>query len=160
MKKNILTMILGIIFLFALIGRYEPVELSKAQNDTIEVEIKGGVVSPGTYFLTRGASIEQLINQAGGLSENADLSSISLLTELKHNDLIVIPLQDDQTQSLISLNGATSEQLQTLPGVGPSTADKIIAYRSENPFTSLEDLMNVKGIGEKTFEKLKDRICL
>ncbi len=160
MKKNILTMILGIIFLFALIGRYEPVELSKAQNDTIEVEIKGGVVSPGTYSLTRGASIEQLINQAGGLSENADLSSISLLTELKHNDLIVIPLQDDQTQSLISLNGATSEQLQTLPGIGPSTADKIIAYRSETPFTSLEDLMNVKGIGEKTFEKLKDRICL
>lgn len=160
MKKNILTMILGIIFLFALIGRYEPVELSKAQNDTIEVEIKGGVVSPGTYSLTRGASIEQLINQAGGLSENADLSSVSLLTELKHNDLIVIPLQDDQTQSLISLNGATSEQLQTLPGIGPSTADKIIAYRSETPFTSLEDLMNVKGIGEKTFEKLKDRICL
>lgn len=160
MKKNILTMILGIIFLCALIGRYEPVELSKVSSDTIEVEIKGGVVNPGTYSLDRGASIEQLIDQAGGLSEKADLSSISLLTELKHNDLIVIPMQDEQTQSLISLNGATSEQLQTLPGIGPSTAEKIITYRNETPFSSLEDLMNVKGIGEKTFEKLKDRICL
>ena len=60
----------------------------------------------------------------------------------------------------ISLNSATSEELQTLPGIGPSIAQRIIDYRQENTFQTLEQIKDVKGIGEALFNKIKDKICL
>ena len=94
------------------------------------------------------------------MHENADLSRVALMAELRPDDLIVIPLADPTQAALVSINAASSEQLQTLPGVGPAIAARIIEYREQTPFQALEDIQNVKGIGEKMFEKIKEQICL
>ena len=72
------------------------------------------------------------------------------------------PAQEDQQEQpgLININTASKEQLMTLPGIGESTADAIIAYREETPFTSTEDIMNVSGIGESKYNRIKDLICV
>ena len=71
--------------------------------------------------------------------------------------LVVSKIQED---SKVSINTATLEDLITLPGIGPATAQRIIEYRTQQPFNQLEDIMKVKGIKEKLFSKMKDRICL
>ncbi|MEY8256820.1 ComEA family DNA-binding protein [Erysipelotrichaceae bacterium 66-17] len=160
MKKFLLCILLIVFFGFALAGRYEPVELSKTVSSVIQVEIKGGVNTPGVYELKRGSSLEEAIQAAGGTSEDADLSAISLTTTIEHDELIVIPARNEQTARLVSINTATSEELQTLSGIGPAMAQRIIDYRQAQPFQTLEEIKNVKGIGEKMFEKIKEHICL
>lgn len=71
---------------------------------------------------------------------------------------MVIP--EKQEVKLISINSATLEELQTLPGIGPAIAQRIIEYRTNNTFQSLEQIKDVKGIGEAMFNKIKDKICL
>ena len=71
---------------------------------------------------------------------------------------MVIP--EKQEVNLISINSATLEELQTLPGIGPAIAQRIIEYRTNNTFQSLEQIQDVKGIGEAMFNKIKDKICL
>lgn len=160
MTKKILTLLLLLMFSYALAGRYEPVRLERPGTRHVRIEIKGGIQNPGTYELPTGATVEDAIEEAGGLHENADLSRIALLAELRPDDLIVIPLADPTQAALVSINAASSEQLQTLPGVGPAIAARIIEYREQTPFQALEDIQNVKGIGEKMFEKIKEQICL
>nr|WP_300939992.1 helix-hairpin-helix domain-containing protein [uncultured Dubosiella sp.] len=79
---------------------------------------------------------------------------------MEHDELIVIPTRNEQTARLVSINTATSEELQTLSGIGPAMAQRIIDYRQAQPFQTLEEIKNVKGIGEKMFEKIKEHICL
>ena len=99
-----------------------------------------------------------LIEKAQGVTSSADLSSLSLNEPILAGDLIVIPKKAEIEK--ISLNSATLEQLMTLNGIGESKAQKIIEYRTQTPFKSIEEIMNVKGIGEKLFEKNKDRLAL
>ena len=106
--------------------------------ETIYVDICGAVTSPGVYELPYGSRVFQAIEKAGGyLPENTG------------------------TDQKINLNTADVSQLTTLTGVGESKALAIIAYREENgPFTSIEDIMNVPGIKEGTYEKIKDKIAI
>ena len=96
------------------------------------------------------------------LPDDADLSALNPQTVLKDGDVITVRRSTpEEKAALISINTADVSQLMMLPGIGKSTAEKIIAYREENGlFQTAEDLMRVKGIGEAKYEKLKDLICL
>lgn len=124
----------------------------------MQVEIKGAIQNPGVYTLKRNSSISSLIQMSGGLLENSDTSRISFNYILQDKDVVVIP--EKQDEKLISINSATLEELQTLPGIGPAIAQRIMEYRKSNTFQSLEQIQNVKGIGLAMFNKIKDKICL
>lgn len=154
------------------------------------VDIGGAVVNPGVYCFEKGASVIDAVKKAKGLTPDAGLKYISmrinLATVMLDNSKIYIPFETDYDCSLltfnlpkevveitipdteveedqegqescISINTATQQELDSLDGVGPSTAQKIIDGR---PYTALEDLLNVSGIGESTFNGFKDMICL
>ncbi|MGL4772471.1 MAG: helix-hairpin-helix domain-containing protein [Clostridium sp.] len=143
----------------------------------IVVEIKGEVKKPDVYKLEDGSIINDLIDKAGGITENADISNINRAEKLQNNKCIVINSKEDvetgdinssimvgsnqvhNKSDIININTATLAELDTLPGIGPVTAEKIIQYREENGgFKNIEELMNVDRIGSKSFEKLRDKI--
>lgn len=146
---------------------------------SIFVHIDGAVVAPGVYELTGSLPrVNDAVMAAGGLAEDADTSALNLAAVLSDGEKIHVPRQGEavateQTSSgsasrpdagpsssgVININTATAEELDSLPGVGPSTAAAIVEDRERNgPFASPEDLMRVSGIGEGKFSKLKDQI--
>lgn len=127
-------------------------------NSPLQAEIKGEVRKPGVYEIGKDETLEQLIKKAEGLTEEADLSMISLQRKVIHQEVITIPKATEIIK--ISINSATLEQLMQLPGIGTTKAYAIIDYRQNHPFLTLEEIMNVKGIGEKIFQKIKDQIAL
>ena len=111
----------------------------------------------------------QLIEEAGGLTEDADIEDLNRAEEVIDGQKIVIYSKDSDAENKLSesssgkinINRADSDKLQEIPGVGPATAQKIIEYREENgKFKSIEDIKNVSGIGSKTFESLKEYITV
>ncbi|ERI90262.1 comEA protein [Clostridiales bacterium oral taxon 876 str. F0540] len=147
----------------------------KANTSIITVCIKGEVKKPGVYKLKSGSIVDDLIKLSGGLTEDASLNSkLNLARKLKDEDYIYVERkiesagngasmhaasQNVQVNDKIDINTATLEQLDKLPGVGPSTAQKIIDYREKHGnFNSLEDLKKLGGIGDKTIDKLRDKV--
>ena len=140
----------------------------------IVVEIKGEVNKPDVYTMDEDSIIRDLINEAEGVTEEANLDGINRAKKLQNNQLIVIPNINDkesmvvnneyieeEENELISINNASKERLMDIQGIGEVKADSIIEYREKNGgFKSIEELKNIGGIGEKTFEKLKDSISL
>lgn len=156
-----------------------------AQEEHLVVDVGGAVLRPGVVELEAGSRVDDAIEAAGGLLDDADVSGINRAAPLVDGQKVFVPQvgQNSSEQGadapsseasaanaadvggnsngLVSINMATAEELDTLPGVGPSTAAAIVREREANgPFASLEDLMRVSGIGEKKFAKLKDSICL
>jgi len=139
-----------------------------ASEAAIVVDIDGAVANPGIIELAAGSRVYEAIGKAGGLSKNADTSSINQAAVLYDGDKIFVPSMNNSVGTApgtakrrININMADAENLQKINGVGPTTAAKIIEYRQTNGrFKKLEDIMNVSGIGEKTFAKLKDQISL
>ena len=151
-------------------------------RNKIIVEIKGEVAKPDVYQLEEGSIIKDLIDMAGGVTDEADLSRINRAEELLNHELIIIGNINDETESsvvqnnstyssngnnsdkgstLININTADLEQLKGITGIGNIKAQSIIDYREANGgFKSLEELKNVDGIGDKTFEKIKEQITL
>ena len=126
-------------------------------NEKITVEVKGEVENEGIFELERDSTFNDLLDLII-LKEDADISNISLQDPLYNKQIIII---GTYKENKISINIATIEELCTLNGIGEKTAQAIIDYReSHNGFKYLEELMNVKGIGVKKFEKIKDRISL
>ena len=160
MKRTLLFFCFFAFFVFAYVGRYQPISLDLVSPSTKTVEIKGEVKKPGVYTIKWDGTIKDLIQAAGGLSPEADTSSIAMLKEMNPKEVIVIPRKSATTLKKVSLNTATEQELQTLPGIGPAMASRIIEYRKTKSFTSLEEIKEVKGIGDKMYEKIKDRICL
>lgn len=158
MKRTLLFFCALIFFVFTCFNRYTPITLQEAKPTLMQVEIKGAVKNPGVYTLKFQDTISSLINASGGLLENGDDSSLSYTQVLKDKDVIVIPEKKEQLK--ISINSATQEELQTLSGIGPSIASRIIEYRKNNTFQTLEQIKEVKGIGDGLFNKIKDAICL
>ena len=148
------------------------------KDKSIVVEIKGEVKKPDVYTLDENAIVKELIEAAGGLTENADLSNINRAKKLQNHELVYIAnknginkegttknseLNTSNSQAtsnnMVNINTATIEQLKTLNGVGDSKAKSIIEYREQSGgFKSIEDIKNVNGIGEKMFEKIKEQI--
>lgn len=139
------------------------------------VYISGEVKKEGIYFLDENSRIVNVIDLAGGLTENADISKVNPAQKVNDSDKIIIPQKQenkitedsnnedtDQSQinQKVNINTATKEELTTLNGIGESTANKIINYRKNNKFIEIEDIMNVSGIGEAKFNNIKDDICI
>ncbi|WP_411168920.1 helix-hairpin-helix domain-containing protein [Clostridium sp. MB05] len=144
-------------------------------NKMIVVEIKGEVVNPDVYELSEGSIIRDLINKAGGLTKDASIDKINRADKLKANQLVVIPNKESNENTsmattsnisgstsengVININTANLDELKKINGVGEVKAKNIIEYREKNGgFKSIEEIKNIEGIGEKTFEKLKDKI--
>ena len=143
--------------------------LQTSSNNTIVVEIKGEVMNPDVYTLSEGSIIKDLIEMAGGLTEEADISNINRAKEINNHDLIIIRNINDVNIDVEAENNEVNEEsddgkiskLKEIPGIGEVKANSIISYREKNNgFKSIEELKNVDGIGEKTFEKIKDSIKL
>lgn len=149
----------------------------EARNGKIGVYIGGAVKNPGVYYLESSSRVCDALDICGGVLENADINQINLAKKLVDSDKIIVPVKQEKTQNEIeegendnqgneenknkvNLNTATKEQLKTLPGVGDSTANKIIEYRKKQSFLEIEDIMNVSGIGESKFEAIKNEICI
>ena len=142
--------------------------------DTVYVDIGGEVKSPKVVELNDGSRVEDAIEAAGGLTDKADIRDINRAAFVNDGDKIYIPSVDSEdaagggsagmaavqnSTGKVNINTADSEELQTITGVGPVTAEKIISYRESNGrFSRIEDIKNVSGIGDKTFEKMKDSI--
>ncbi len=151
---------------------------SNISNKKIIVHISGCVVNEGIVELSEGARINDAINSAGGYTLDADLNKLNLAYQLKDGEKIYVPSINDEDEnisvlsssnsssqtndsSLININTASQSELETLSGIGPSTALKIIQYRKDNGnFDSIEDIKNVPGIGDSKFNTIKNSICV
>ncbi len=135
------------------------IEISLASPEQIEVQVSGGVASPGSYTLPSGARVANAIKAAGGFTADAYLGGLNLTQELDDGDQIHV--LSTGVLSKVNINTASASQLETLPGIGPVKAQNIVAYRIDNgPFLSKEELQNVSGIGEQTYDDLKDKITV
>ncbi|MGI6177029.1 MAG: helix-hairpin-helix domain-containing protein [Eubacterium sp.] len=151
-------------------------ESDKVPDEKIIADISGAVLSPGVYELQAGSRLEDLIDCAGGLSEDADIDSINRASVVSDGEKIYVPRKSENRPVYsssentveassagrkVNINTAGADELETVPGIGPVTAQKILDYRELNgPFASIEELMNVKGIGEAKFEKMKDSVVV
>lgn len=148
--------------------------IKEEAKKVIVVHIIGEINKPGIVELEEGARVIDAIKKAGGTTEKADLAQINLAYILKDGQKIYIPNTEDNDKKIeyntaniennikeekININTADEDELQRLPGVGASTAAKIIKYREENgSFRKIEDIQNVKGIGEAKYNDLKEQI--
>ena len=140
------------------------------ENNKIKVYIAGEVNTPGVFELDEDSRVEDAIASAGGLTNLANIKNINLaliiedgekiyIPNINDNDIIDYSAQESPKSSKVNINKADVSELQNLPGVGVSLAEKIFNYRKENGnFKKIEDLKNVNGIGEKKFEALKEYI--
>lgn len=162
----------------------EAVAPSSSEPEAVEakaqvyVYVTGAVANPGVYSLDEGLRVCDAVEAAGGLTEDADASTVNLARVLSDGEHIALPTKAEVetalaqgsaggaggaavAPSLVNINTADAPALETLSGVGSATAQAIISDREQNgPFSTIEDLMRVDGIGEKKFAKLKDSICV
>lgn len=155
-------------------GKLEVEDDVSKEQQFIQVHIAGAVERPGVYQLPAGARVNEALKLAGVLPE-ADPHALNLAAPLSDGQQIIVPRVGEEgkiaqgtagpgtgrTQGKININTAGPEELDTLPGIGPSLAQRIIEYREQHgPFRTIEDLQNVPGIGSKRWENLKDLITV
>ena len=161
---------------------------NNTNDDIVIIHITGSVKNPGIVKLKEGSRIEDAIEAAGGLTEIADITKVNLayvvedgtkikipsaseedigdedIIDSKSGDNIIIEentISSNNSTQTININKATEKEFETLPGIGPSLASKIIEYRNQNgKFGSIEDIKNVNGIGDNKYEKIKDLITV
>ena len=152
----------------------------------IAIHITGEVKKTGVIYLKEGSRIVDAIEKAGGITKNADLSKVNLAYVLQDGQKLYIPNKKDNASVYISedsgqdvidngntntktknkrkkinINTANKEELQSISGIGPALAEKIVSYRNTNgKFKKVEDLKNVSGIGESKYKNIKDSICI
>ena len=143
------------------------------EEEYIYVDIKGEVINPNVYKIKKGLRVIDVINLAGGLTEESDTSNINLSKIVTDEMVIVIKSKNNEevyidsdvdinnnnnNNQLIDINTCTIDELLTLPGIGESKANNIIEYRKKNKFNTINDIMNVSGISESLFNKIKEYI--
>jgi competence protein ComEA len=139
----------------------------------VAVHVAGRVRHPGLVRLPAGSRVQDAITAAGGVTSGADLDAVNLARKLTDGEQVRVPGPGDPAppspdgaagpatpSAPLDLNTATVEQLDTLPGVGEVTAGRIVAYRSAHPFTTVDELLEVPGIGQGRFEQLKDLVTV
>ncbi|MGD9568508.1 MAG: helix-hairpin-helix domain-containing protein [Sedimentibacter sp.] len=143
----------------------EETEEENIPNKSIYVDIDGAVNKPGVYELGNGDRVIDAINMAGGLNENAYTKNLNKARVLTDGEKIYILSLDEaenisEDSNLININTASINDLMSLPGIGEVYAERIIDYRNNKSFGSVEEIKNIEGIGDKTFEKIKDLITI
>ncbi|MEV5112797.1 helix-hairpin-helix domain-containing protein [Peribacillus frigoritolerans] len=160
----------------------QSVNESAAEPEIIKVDVKGAVKSPGIFTAQAGDRVIDLISAAGSFTEKADTDKVNFAQIIEDQMVIYVPeigeedkgnLENIQVGTsgdavtkgtsggLVNLNTATQEDLQTLTGIGPSKANAILEYReSIGKFKEVDELKQVTGIGDKTFERLRDSISV
>lgn len=162
------------------------IKVEDVHNENIFVEIKGEVLNPDVYELEKGSIVRDLILISGGLTEIGDISNINQARELQNGEFIVVlskqeilEMKNNSNKILevdtvnnfnvdsshnydkVNINTASKEELKSLSGIGDGLAEAIVSYREENNgFNVIEDIKNVSRIGDKTFEKFKDKIMV
>lgn len=142
----------------------------------IIVDVKGAIEQPGVYSFIEGDRVDDAIDRAGGFTETAEVNQVNLAQKLIDEQVIYVPEIGEEPVQLaigggesgakdeegkVNLNTASAEELQALPGIGPSKAATIVQYREDQGlFQTVEDIKNVSGIGEKSYESLKDAIIV
>lgn len=158
--------------------------IEELEDKEIIIHVTGAVKKQGIVKVKQDSRISDVIDKAGGISNKADLSKINLAYVVQDGQKVYVPSIDDKENvntiteeagtnvikdgtdssnkgSKININKASQTELETLNGIGPSTALKIINYRSDNgEFKKIEDIKNVPGIGESKFENIKNDICI
>lgn len=148
-----------------------PLEIESVVEQTLVIDVAGAVVNPGVYSLPLNARVFEAIKAAGGLKKGADASDVNQARILKDGEQIYIyPTSQSFTSSggtkktvrkngPIMINRASVKEFESLDGIGPVLAGRIIAFRKANgPFIAIEDLMKVPGIGSSTFAKFKEKL--
>ena len=155
----------------------EAVSLDEGQSSgasaTIMVYVSGAVNRPGVVELAAGSRVVDAVNACGGLLPIADGKAMNMARVLKDGEQLQAPMKGASSASgsapgsvsapagQISINTADEKALDSLPGIGPTMAKRIVEYRQANgSFQSLDELKKVKGIGTAKFDKLKDKVCL
>jgi competence protein ComEA len=186
--KSVFYVVIGVIAGFALGGVLVFISRAPAGDQVIlqpaptkspmVVYVAGAVVQPGLYELEYGSRVQDAIESAGGLLPDAKVDTLNLTSMLEDGEQLIIPYRDDwdntkkeetgnmkskektnEVNGLININTASVDELDSLIGIGPITAQKIIDYRIENGgFSTNEEIMNVSGIGPATYEDIKDLI--
>ena len=148
---------------------------ASASQAVVVVQVAGAVARPGVYSLPAGSRVADAIQAAGGYSTEVDPraaeTKLNLAAKLQDAQLIAVPRRGETssgssgagtstTPGLINLNTATAEQLDTLPGVGPATAQKIIASREEKPFAKIDDLVTRKVVTASVLAKLRSLVTV
>ncbi len=164
-------------------GHVDDVQASSEEEVSQEsaplcVHVAGCVNTPGMYQLPEGARLAEAISAAGGFTAEARTESVNLARVVQDGEQIIVSsvnvdtgggstqvdpssLPSAQTTSLVNINTADEATLETISGIGPSKAKKIITYReAHGPFKTVDDLTSVSGIGEKTLASIKDQICV
>jgi competence protein ComEA len=155
------------------------VRIGRPARDAATIHVAGAVRRPGVYRLPAGARVQDAVRRAGGARSGADVNAINLAAKVVDGQQVVVPVRAGRATAAaaaaapsatgaaapgaaaapVSLNSATAEQLDTLDGVGPATARKIIEWRTQHGgFRSVADLAQVPGIGPKKLAALRERV--
>ncbi len=138
----------------------------------IYTHITGEIKKPGVYKMKVGTRMDDLVKEAGGLTDEADINQINLSEKLVDEERIIVPSKSgsseegttsaaiDAKTKKININKASLSELMTLPGIGEKTAQKFIDYREQKKFKKIEDVMNIEGIGENKFKNIKEYISV
>lgn len=154
-------------------------QTEKAQEEEEwSVDVKGAVKKPGVYPVTAGERVIDVVDRAGGLSEEADETALNLALKVTDQMVIYVPRPGEEQPAespvlapqasenvhgsgAVNLNTATVEELQTLSGIGEKKAADIISYReAHGPFKQVDDLLQISGIGEKTLDKFREQVTV
>ena len=144
------------------------------EQDLITVDVKGAVKSPGIYDLPVGSRVNDAVQKAGGLTDNADSKSLNLAQKISDEALVYVPTKEEvanqesysnatgnKESKKVNLNKASLEELKQVKGLGAKRAQDIIDHRDSNgKFKSVDELKKVSGIGAKTIEKLKEYVTV
>ena len=144
------------------------------EQDLITVDVKGAVKSPGIYDLPVGSRVNDAVQKAGGLTDNADSKSLNLAQKISDEALVYVPTKEEvanqesysnatgnKESKKVNLNKASLEELKQVKGLGAKRAQDIIDHRESNgKFKSVDELKKVSGIGAKTIEKLKEYVTV
>jgi competence protein ComEA len=171
--KNLLNIVFGIlvgllatgIILLASRPRGEPVTLLPSSTPgQLTIYVSGAVASSGVYTLADGSRVQDAIQAAGGLVPGAEAERINLAALLKDGQQIDVPgiiSSSHVNAGRVNINTASVSEFETLPGIGPTMAQAIVDYRIQyGPFLGIQDILNVPGIGQATFERIKDYLTV